>query len=107
MCIALDIFCFAVPLTMRFASALTVATGVGGCGWTIYTRAVIVYVTLWKFSNSPPNSASMADAMESIIMMHSTCTGLFYEGIDCIIVLDFGPRKKYPPALLRDSDSDM
>ena len=50
---------------------------------------------------------SMADAMEAISMMHSTRTGLFYEGIDCIFVLYFGPRKKYPPALLRDSGSEM
>ena len=64
-------------------------------------------VAFWQFSNNPPNPASVADAMTFLIMLHSTCTGTFYGGIYCIGVLDFGPRKKYSPALLRASGSDM
>ena len=64
-------------------------------------------VAFWKFSNNLPNSASMADAMKFLIMLYYTCTGTFYEVIVCIGVLDFGLRKKYPPALLRASGFDM
>ena len=88
-------------------SVLVVATGVGSCGWTISTRAVIVDVALWQFSNSPPNSASVVDAMTFIIMLHYTCTGPFFGGIDCMGIFDFGPRTKYPPALLRAYGSDV
>ena len=42
MYIAQDIFCVAVLLTMLFAAVLSVATGVGGCRWTIYARAILI-----------------------------------------------------------------
>ena len=42
MSIALNIFCFAVPLMMLFASIFTIVTGVGGCWWPNYSRDVIV-----------------------------------------------------------------
>ena len=58
-------------------------------------------------SNNPPNSNSVADAITFLIMLHSTCTGKFYGGIYCIGVLDFGPRKKNPLALLRASGSEI
>ena len=45
--------------------------------------------------------------MTFLIMLHSTRTGKFYGGIVSIVMLDFGPRKKYPPALLCASCSDM
>ena len=64
-------------------------------------------VAFWKFSNNLPNSTFMDDAMTFIIMLNSTCNGTFYGGISCIFVLDFGPRKKYPPDLLRASGSEM
>ena len=73
----------------------------GGFWLTIYARAVLVAVAFWKFSNNPPNSASVADAITLLIMLYSTFTGPFSGSIDCIGVLDFGPRKKYLPALLR------
>ena len=107
MSIVLDLFCFTIPLTIIFANVLSVATGVGGCWWTIYSRAIIMDVAFWKFSNNSPNSASVADAMTFIIILHSTCTGTFTGGIDCHGVLGFGPRKKYPPALLRASGSEI
>ena len=64
-------------------------------------------ITFWQSSNIPPNSYSMADAMTFIIVLHSTCTGTFDGGIASICLVDFGTRKKYPPALLHYSGSDM
>ena len=68
---------FSVPLTMPFYAVLSIATGVGGCGWPISSRAVCMNVSFWKFSNNPPNYVSVADAMTFLIMLYSTCTGLF------------------------------
>ena len=48
-------FCLSVPFTMLCVAELSVATGVGGCGWTIYAGVVHMEVVFWKFSNSPPN----------------------------------------------------
>ena len=45
--------------------------------------------------------------MKFLIMLHPTCTGPFSGGIDFIGVLYFDTRKKYLPALLRASGSDM
>ena len=92
---------------MFFSAVMSVATGVGGFWWPIYARAVLVAVAFRQFSNNPPNSASVDDAITFLIMLHSTCTGPFWGGIDCIGVLDFGPRKKYPPSLLCASGSEM
>ena len=78
---------------MLFAVVFSVSTGVGGCWWPIYVRAVLIDVAFRKFSNNPPNSDSVADATTFLIMLHSTCTGPFSGGISCIGVLDFGPRK--------------
>ena len=90
---------------MLFAAVLSVSTGVGGCWCPISDRAVHMEVAFWQFSNKPPNSASVADSITFLMILHSTCTGPFYRGISCIGVLDFGPRKKYPPDLLHDSGS--
>ena len=88
-------FCFAVLLTMLFASVLYVATGVGGCRRPISARAVLIEVAFWQFSNDPLSSSSVADAMTFLTMLHFTCTGTFYGGIYFIGVLDFGPRKVF------------
>ena len=60
-----------------------------------------------SFQIPPPNYASVADATTLLIILHSTRKGQFLGGIDLIGVLDFGPRKKYPPALLCDSGSEL
>ena len=91
---------------MLFANLLSVATDVDGCEWPIYATAVLEDIAFWKFSNNPPNSASMADAITFIIMMHYTRNGTFYWGIACIGVLDFAPMKKihllcFVPLVLR------
>ena len=106
MSIAWEMFCFAVTLTIFIDAVLPVATGVGGCRWTIYYRAVLVEVAFWKFSNNPPSSVSVADTMTFLMMLHSTCTGPFYGGISWTRVLKFGPRKNIlcicfvPPVLI-------
>ena len=86
-------FCYAVPFTMRFYSLLSVAIGFGGYEWPIYAREVCMDVTFWKISNNLPNSASVADAMIFLMILHSTCTGLSSGIVAVIGVLDFGPRK--------------
>ena len=92
---------------MLFATVLSIAIGVGGCGWPIYSRSVLVDVAFWQFSNNHPDSASVADSMTFLVILHYTCTGPFYGCIACIVVFDFGPSKKYLPDLLRASGSDM
>ena len=98
-------FCFNVPLKILFDAVLYVSTGVGGCWWTIYDREVLMDVALCQFSNNFPNSASGADTITLLIILHSTCTRTFSGEIYCISVLHFGRRKKYPQALLRASGS--
>ena len=108
MSIALDLFCFPIPFTMIFPAVLSVTTGVGGCGRTIYARAVRMNVAFCQFSKNPPNSVSVDDEIPFIMILHSTCNGPFYWGISVIsgLLLDFGLIKT-PPALLRASGSDM
>ena len=91
---------------MLFDVLLSLATGVGGRWWPISARYDLMDVAFCYFSNKPPNSASVADAITFLIMLHYTCTGPLYVGIYCICVLDFGPRKN-PPALLCSYGSDM
>ena len=76
-----------------FAAVLSVVTGVGGFWWPISAMAVLTDITFWKFSNNPPYSDSMTDAMTFLVNMHYTCTSTCYGGIACIGVLDFGSRK--------------
>ena len=85
-----------------FAVMLYVAIGVGGCGWNICDRKVLMYVNFWQFSKNPPNSASVTDTMTFLMILHSTCTGPFSRRIDImgVLLLDFGPRKQYVPALM-------
>ena len=97
---------FPVPFTMLFSAILSVSAGVGGCEWPISDRAIFTAVDFWKFSNNPPNYASMADAITFLIMLHATCNGSFWGAVDCIGVLDFSPRKKYPSDLLHASGSE-
>ena len=107
MSIALVLFCFAVLFMMLFATVLFVATGVGGYEWPISARAVRMDVAFWQFSNNPPNSASVADAMTFLMMLHSTCTGPFSGGIALFWCVGFWSEEKNPPALLRANGFEM
>ena len=91
---------------MLFYSVLYIATGVGDFWWPISARAILVDVDLWQFSKNPPSSDSLSDVITLLIILHYKCTGPFLGGISCIDVLDFGPKKKYPPDLLHASVSD-
>ena len=103
---ARNLFCFDFLLKMMFSSVFSVATSVVGCWGPISDRAVIVAVAFWQFSNNPPNYASMADTITFLIMLHYKFTGTILWVIDFIGVLDFGLKKKYPPALLHASASE-
>ena len=92
---------------MMFDTVLFVATGFHGCWWPISDRAVLMDIFSCKFSNNPPNYASVADTMTLMIIPHSKCTVPFSGGIACIRVFSFGPRKKYPPSMLCASISYM
>ena len=107
MSISLDIFCFVVPFMMLFVTFLSVFTVVGGCQCHNSARVVCMYVVFWKFSNNSTNSASVADAMTFLIILHAIRAGPFSGFINIIGVLYFFPRRKYPPALLHYSGSEM
>ena len=94
---------------MLFAAVFSVSAGSGGCGCPISDREVLMDVSFWQFSNNPLNYASVADAMMFIMILNSTCDGLFSGGIVIIgvLLLGFGPSKKYPPDLMRVSGYDM
>ena len=91
----MDLFCFPVSFTMLFASVWPVATIIGGREWPIYSRAVLMDVAFWKFSNNPPNSISVADSIIFLMILHSTRTGRFSGGIDFIdkLFMDLETRK--------------
>ena len=65
-------------------------------------------VSFLYFSNNPLNPASVDDAMAFLMIIHYTCTGLFYGVIIIIVVLflDLSPRKKYTPSLMRAYGSE-
>ena len=109
MSIDLYIFCLVVTFKILFVAVLSVATDVCGRGWPISARSVYMYVAFWQFSRNPPNLASVADAMAFLMILHSTCTGLFSGGIAVIgvLFLDFGPREKNSPDLLCAYGSEM
>ena len=109
MSIDLGLSCFAIPFTMLFAYVLSVSTGVGGCGWPISTREFLMDVYFWKFSNNPPNSASMADAMTFLVILNYTYNGPFSGGIAVIgVLLMYCERRgEYSLALLRAYGSDI
>eukprot|EP00978_Attheya_sp_CCMP212_P010415 scaffold25236_cov79-Attheya_sp.AAC.1 len=75
MSIALDCFCFAVPLRTLSAAELSVATGVGGWGCFISIAVVQSWAPFWQLLTRPPISASMADARTFRRMPHSTWIG--------------------------------
>ena len=87
---------------------LSVATGIDGCEWPISFRASQMDISFLQFSNSPTNYASVADAMNFLMILHSTCMGPFYGGIALIgvLLMDFGTIKN-PLDLLRASGSEM
>ena len=80
MSIALDIFCLTVAVTMPSVAELSVFIGVGGwlklSSWGVILRITSVY-PLW---NSPPTSASAADAPTCLRILHPVWIGPFAGG---------------------------
>ena len=54
MSITLDLFCLDFSFTIRFSAVLSVATDIGGCGWTISDRVVRMDIDFWKFQTIFP-----------------------------------------------------
>ena len=54
---------------MVFAAVLYFAAGVVGCWCHVSAKEVIMAVDVWKFSNNPPNSASVTDAITFLVML--------------------------------------
>ena len=54
------------------------------------TSVFCMTVDLWKFTNNSLNLSSMANSMNFIMIIHSTCTGTFSRGISNIEVLLMG-----------------
>ena len=72
---------------MIFTAVFSVDTCVGGCGRPIYAREIHMDVSFWKFSKNTPNYASVDKAMQFLMIMHSTCTCPFSDGVSVIGVL--------------------
>ena len=70
---------------MPQAHALSVLTGVGGCGWPSSSRVRRVEAPSWVFMNRAPVSASVADAMTFGMILLRTRIGPLYFGGLCWI----------------------
>ena len=77
MYIALDLFCITVAVTIPSDADLSVLIGVGGWGklisWSMIRRGTDVCPLL----NTPPTSASVADATTCFRILHSVWIGPF------------------------------
>ena len=80
MSIALNLFCLTVAVMMPSAAELYVFIGVGGwvkpSSWSLILRGAAV-CPLW---NSPPTSASAADATTCLRILNSVWIGPFAGG---------------------------
>ena len=105
--ISCQLLCIFHSICNAVCGCISADTGVGGCEWSISARSVCMDVAFWKFSNNPPKYASFDDAMTFLMILYPTCTGPFPGGVSVIDVLYVGTRKKYTPALVRSSGSEM
>jgi hypothetical protein len=67
-----------VLLAIPAAVELSTWIGVGGCGWpssSSVVRIAMTYLQLWK---AAPSSASAADAITFLMMMHGFKIGAFW-----------------------------
>ena len=60
---------------MIFTIELYVATGVGGCGWSITAMVVRIEMVFLKISNINPSSVSVAEAMKLCTILNLICNG--------------------------------
>ena len=71
---ALDLRCLMVSLMMPDAVELSVCIGVGPCGCPISSNEVLSTYPSLEFMNTPPNSASAAEAITCFKMAATTNT---------------------------------
>ena len=71
MSIVLDFFCGMDELTMSAAVELSIFMGVHGCGWPISSRHVQIGSVTWTLWKRAPSSASEAEAIMLLSVLHS------------------------------------
>ena len=81
---AFDNFCFIAEFKIPVAVELSLYIGVplGGCGWPSSMRAVRMGQARWVAMKIPPVSASAADAMTFLMVLHITWRGALVVGVD-------------------------
>ena len=84
------------PLYILSAAALSVCSGMAGCGCPISLRMILMYTASLAMMYSAASSASVADVMTCLMMCAILSTAPLFCGM--VALLD---RKKCPPALLR------
>ena len=70
-----------LPVSMPWEVELPVLIGVGGCGWTISIRVVLMGTAYWPLSNIVLVSASVEDAMTVRMVWDLVRIGLFGVGV--------------------------
>ena len=76
----MDLFCLNVAVTMPLAAELSDFIGVGGWVKPISWSAILRGTAVCPFCNSPPTSASAADATTFLRILHSVWIGTFAGG---------------------------
>ena len=87
-------------LTTPSAIALSVCSGVGGCGWPISSRMIQIYTASCALMYRASSSASVADDITCLSMCVMLRMAPLLGGMSAPL-----ERKKCPPALLHDFGS--
>ena len=69
------------PFTILSAMALSVCIGVGGCGWPISSRMILMNTAYRAMMCSPASSASVVDVMTCLIICAMLRTAPLFGGI--------------------------
>ena len=81
MSMAFVLFGVILPFTILSAMALSVCIGVGGCGWPISSRMILINTASRAMMYSPANSASVADDMTCLMMCAMLRTAPLFGGM--------------------------
>jgi hypothetical protein len=104
MSVALDRFCFMVPLAKPSDVVLSTWIGVGACECPNYLRVVTIGTVSWPFKYPAPISASAADPTTTSIILHMVCIGPLSGGMaagGCFGSKGLELKNKCPAARLR------
>ena len=88
-------------VTTPSAVVLSVCIGVGGCFWPIVSNAWRAGIASLQLMKRAPNSASAADDMTALTICEMARKDPVFGG-----TAELSDKKKCPPALLLDFDSD-